>query len=78
MEKLSSLLNRLYTSIESLEDALEQSKNIADTFELSLYYKTEVIGAMNALRESADRLEEITSSAYWPYPSYGDMLFSIK
>ena len=33
---------------------------------------------MNALRESADRLEEITSSAYWPYPSYGDMLFSIK
>ena len=78
LEKLSSLINRLYTSIESLEDALEQSKNIADTFELSLYYKTEVIGAMNALRESADRLEEITSSAYWPYPSYGDMLFSIK
>ena len=78
LEKLSSLINRLYTGIESLEDALEQSKNISDTFELSLYYKTEVIGAMNALRESADRLEEITSSAYWPYPSYGDMLFSIK
>ena len=78
LEKLSSLINRLYTGIESLEEALEQSKSISDTFELSLYYKTEVIGAMNALRESADRLEEITSSAYWPYPSYGDMLFSIK
>ena len=33
---------------------------------------------MNRLRAAADSLEELTSAEYWPYPSYGDLLFSLK
>ena len=31
-----------------------------------------------ALPVLADRMEKLTSSDYWPYPSYTDMLYSIK
>jgi len=33
---------------------------------------------MDDLRADADALEQITAADFWPYPSYGDMLFSIK
>ena len=51
---------------------------IDDSVALAQYYKDTVISAMDALRADGDALEEITSSDFWPYPSYGDMLFSIK
>ena len=33
---------------------------------------------MEELRKDVDALEMITASKYWPYPSYGDILFSIR
>ena len=30
---------------------------------------------MNLLREYVDAAESITAEEYWPYPSYGDLLF---
>ena len=40
-------------------------------------------GAIEALTEmrghlQADEAELLASSKYWPYPSYGDLLFSVK
>ncbi len=32
---------------------------------------------MNRLREPADRLEMIVDKEYWPFPSYGDMIFEV-
>ena len=26
----------------------------------------------------ADELETLTSKAYWPFPSYGDLLFGVR
>ena len=37
-----------------------------------------VFAAMERLRAAVDQLETITSARYWPYPSYTDLLFSIK
>ena len=34
--------------------------------------------AMAGLREVADELETLTAKKYWPFPSYGEMLFSIQ
>jgi glutamine synthetase type III len=30
---------------------------------------------MNDLRREADILEEMTDKAFWPYPTYSDLLF---
>ena len=36
-----------------------------------------VLSVMTEAREIADQLEEVTDKTYWPYPSYGDLLFSV-
>ena len=41
-------------------------------------YKDDVVGAMNALREACDACEAMIPTDQWPYPSYTDILFSVK
>ena len=41
-------------------------------------YKDKVLPAMADLRKTADALETMTAAEYWPYPSYGDILFSVR
>ena len=46
--------------------------------EKAVYYKDNVLVTMSQLRERVDALESMTSAKYWPYPSYGELLFGIK
>jgi glutamine synthetase len=71
--KLSRLTDGLYDSIEALKALLGQLPQDAQT--ASLYFRSKVIPAMDALRDLADRLEELTDKSYWPYPTYSDLLF---
>ena len=78
LKKLSKLLSEFYTGVAELENALLITKNNTDNIQkLSMCYKDNVLSAMNKLRVIGDEMEENTSSAFWPYPSYGEMLFSI-
>ena len=76
--KLCTLTDSFYSNIESLEAAVKTGEKNIGKEGNAMFYKNEVIGAMNALRADGDALEELCDSAVWPYPSYGDMLFSIK
>ena len=40
-------------------------------------YRAQVFTAMEALRFSIDAAEELTASEEWPFPKYGELLFSI-
>ena len=42
------------------------------------YYKYTVFATMEKVRAAADALEVITSAEFWPYPSYAEILCSIK
>jgi glutamine synthetase len=33
---------------------------------------------MGELRELADELELLVSRKHWPFPTYGDLLFSVR
>ena len=44
----------------------------------SHYYHDVVVQAMEALRAVVDETELMVSSKYWPYPSYGEMLFGVR
>ena len=78
LKRVSSLSEKLYCGIQSLEKAVADAKNITDTKKLALYYKDNVLCAMNELRDSADTLETIVGEKYWPFPSYGKLLFSVN
>ncbi len=78
IEKLCILTDSFYSNIERLEAAVRAGEKNIGKADNAMFYKNEVIGAMNALRADGDALEELCDSAVWPYPSYGEMLFSIK
>lgn len=76
-EKLSKLLSCFANKISALEEALIKAKDIEDAQELANYYQAVVFAAMSELRAVGDEMEVNVSADYWPYPSYGDMLFSV-
>ncbi len=79
VKKLSELTDKFYDQIEALENAIAGAETVnLGTTALAMYYKDNILTAMEALRKTGDALEEITSADFWPYPSYGDMLFSVR
>ena len=41
------------------------------------YYRGVFTPAMNELRAVVDQMEVDTASQFWPYPSYGDLMFRV-
>lgn len=78
LAKVSRLNASAYKKTEKLEKVVVKAKEISDTTELSKYYKDTVFAAMSELRITVDELETLVPATDWPYPSYGEMLFSVK
>ena len=53
------------------------SKIPADAHEAMKFCQENLLPAMAKARESADHLEELTDSTFWPFPVYSDLLFSV-
>ena len=71
--KLSQQQDALYQRTEQLKQELTAIP--ADPTEAAAYCRKVVIASMDAIRASADCLEELTAKAYWPFPTYSDLLF---
>ena len=78
VKALGNLLGNTYSNVKKLEADLYTAKSITSSVELADFYKDFILADMSALRASADEMETMASSEKWPYPSYGDMLFSVK
>ncbi len=74
--EISEKQDMLFNAINALKDALN---NVPKTDELTTatYYKEVIIPAMDAVRRPADELELLVGREYWPFPTYGDLLFSV-
>ncbi len=77
-EELGALTDSLYCAAEELESLIKKSQEIGDVSERAMFCKERVIASMEKLRGIADALEVKVSAEWWPYPSYGDMLFSVR
>ncbi len=78
VKKLSGLADQIAEQVDGLEAALAEVTAIADTIEESEAIRDMVLPAMDAVREACDEAETVTAKKYWPYPSYGDLLFSVR
>ena len=76
--RVSKLTTEVLTGVRTLEKASDDAEELADVLTRACAYKDNVLSAMSALRESVDELETLTARKYWPYPNYGDLLFSVK
>lgn len=75
LEKLSALVAGAYEKTGALEAVIEGIEASGDVTAQAAYVKDQVLPAMNALREKADALEPMVAKKYWPYPTYGELLF---
>ena len=63
---------------DELESAVLELKNAENVKEESFAIRDTILGKMAALRAVADEAETQTSSDYWPFPTYGELLFGVK
>ena len=78
LEKLSCLSDELDSKIIELEAAVDAARKETDAIVTAKVYHDSVSEKMQELRNVADELEMITKKSYWPLPSYGDILYSVK
>ena len=78
VKNISALLGAAYRAVKKTEDDLLSSKSIEDFTELAEFYKDTILDDMRVLRIAVDELETIAPAEKWPYPSYGEMLFSVR
>ena len=76
--KISRLMADAAQGVRTLKDALDSLYDIGDNYTRAVACRDRVLTAMNELRLTVDELESCTAGKYWPYPSYGDILFSVR
>ena len=77
VKKLTDLEKETYKNLQNLEDITVKASGIEDMKEAATFYHDEVLTAMGMLRAPADQLETLVGEKYWPYPTYGKMLFYV-
>ena len=76
--EISRYTDEIYAIYSTLGEAMHHADAADDTLDRAMRYKDDVVGAMNALREACDACESMIPTNQWPYPSYTDILFSVK
>ncbi|MCR5636308.1 MAG: glutamine synthetase III [Clostridiales bacterium] len=78
VKAIDMLSTTAYKDCAKLNEFLKNMNNNENKLNLAIYCKDNLLPLMEKIRKSCDSLEEITSSKYWPYPTYGDLLFSVN
>ena len=77
LKKISGFSDRLFDEAEKLEDDVKKAPETSTSLDLAKYYRSTVFAQMEATRKPADEIEALVGSKYWPYPTYGELLFSV-
>ena len=78
IEELSAKTEAFVKTTAELKEALDNvSAHSSTSLEQAEYYRNTVFEIMGRLRELGDAMERKTSAEYWPYPSYGEILFGV-
>ena len=63
----TELIEKAVTELDALDDVTTEANFVRDT----------VLVAMAELRAVCDEAERLTAASYWPFPTYGDLLFGV-
>lgn len=77
LHRVTGLLNEMQSARITLSDIEKKGAVMERGREQAFYYREKVVPAMDALRKPADELERIVDKAYWPFPTYADLLFEV-
>lgn len=78
LKKLAIMEDQIMIKSMELEEAVIQVQDIENITEESYMIRDIVLSKMGELRVACDSAETITAKKYWPFPTYEDIMFSVK
>ena len=75
--RLSAAGTEIYKLTGDLKMAVMSAEKIPDMLERATKYHDDVLRLMTDIRKYSDSAEAVVSKDCWPYPNYGELLFSI-
>ena len=76
--KLSELSDEIADATANLDSEIAKFQAIEDVTEAANDIRDVILGKMDDLRAVCDEAETITAKEFWPFPTYSDLLFSVK
>ena len=78
LKKLSALADLIDERSDALDAMASETEKVSDiTCQGEKIWK-DLLPDMAALRQVCDETETLVGRKYWPFPTYGDLLFSVK
>ena len=78
LRRLASLVDAIDDRVDALEEKLIRLDTLSGSMEEAAFIRDELLPGMGALRAAADEAETQTAASYWPFPTYGDLLFGVR
>ena len=78
LKTLSSLEDSIDASVSALESSLIRLRAIDDVTDSAFVIRDVILQKMAELRVACDEAETLTAKKYWPFPTYGDLLFGVR
>ena len=78
IKKLSGLASQIYGGLDELDKAVIKLSDAADVEEEGYMIRDELLPKMNEVRVACDEAEVITAEKFWPFPTYGDLIFGVR
>ena len=78
VKKLSVLTGQIFRAINALDAAIAALKDAENIEEESYMIRDTVLTSMSELRAVCDEAETLTPEKYWPFPTYGELLFGVR
>ena len=78
IKELSVLTERIFLTAGDLENTLLTVKQHDNVIDESAVIRDTLLVKMNELRVPCDEAETLTAKKYWPFPTYGDLLFGVR
>ncbi len=75
--ELSDIIDAMDASASELEGAVEELKSIGEIIPAAEFVRDTILPAMDKLRASADKAENVTADDRWPFPTYDKLLFGV-
>lgn len=78
LEEICRLCASFNKNVSRLERVVEKGADeYEDIYKRAYCYRFDISAKMDDLRADADRLETITDREFWPFPTYGEILFNL-
>ncbi len=75
--KLSSLSDQIDMKVEELEKVVMKVNVVDDVVEQGYEIRDNLLQTMSELRVACDEAEMTVGEDYWPFPTYGELLFGV-